>query len=195
VIGRGSFSECRRLLFLEFEMNSKLKLICPEAFSFTRLNRLIIPEGVETLAAYSFSNCGFLAFLKLEGRTNIEKLAFFNSPVMRVVIPNGMKLDYDFGCDCRIDSGDIDVNLLRFPARVQPEASMYNWIISLERYVHPVEIRNGPQGVITTMINRDTGEMVAVKTYPNILATREQADRVQEIFSREGVNLAEDLNK
>ena len=76
--GEAFYRSC--LKSVTFETGSRLNYISMYAFRDTLLTEVDLPEGVKTISAYSFGNCGHLTRIYIpDSYTNIADTAFFGS--------------------------------------------------------------------------------------------------------------------
>lgn len=76
-----------------FDIPSGVSIICKNAFEFTSLEKIIIPNGVKEIDDYAFYHCTKLKSVILpKGIIRIGRYAFANSNIDKAIIPNGVEI-------------------------------------------------------------------------------------------------------
>lgn len=88
-----SFINLTNIKSINFERNSELKFIDQSTFSYSSLERIVIPKTVKTIGKFAFSSCKKLKSVQFEEGselTLIEEHAFSYSSLERIVIPSNV---------------------------------------------------------------------------------------------------------
>jgi serine/threonine protein kinase len=185
-----------------FEKDSKLKRIDEEAFNSTGLKSVRIPATVEFIGEGCFCECKSLSGVIFEGNVEIGKDAFDECPVKDVKVPVGIKLNYPFAKDCRIEYVTVAVPKEQClqadkighqvrdatPIAKGMSPNISDWIIDLSQDYERIEDCDC-EGEIELFRHRKTGEEVAVKTLP--MKKGANLQRLQDSFLREVSSLIE----
>lgn len=89
-IGKYAFTECFKLTNVEFESDSKLKIIESAAFVFSRLKEISIPRNLKIIAHDAFSGVSLKKF-EIPYDSQLESTGaknFFNSEIVRLYFPS-----------------------------------------------------------------------------------------------------------
>jgi hypothetical protein len=182
-IGEGCFSHCDSLNEVIFESGCNLTRIEKSAFSFSGLKSIRIPSKVEFIVEGCFADCESLNEVIFEGEVKIGKGAFENSPVRLVKVPVGVKLNYSFDKDCRIEYVGKKV------VAETERRNISEWIIRLKEEYEEDQEWKSEGGQMKLFRNGKTGEEVAVKSL--VLKAGENEEKVQEDFIGEVSSLIE----
>lgn len=88
-IGRNSFSSCKHLRTINFQENSKIKLIDHETFFASSITKIIIPKEVTKINDKAFCNCRELKSVIFEEDSKlstIEYNAFYYTAIKCICI-------------------------------------------------------------------------------------------------------------
>jgi hypothetical protein len=168
--------------------DSKLKDIGGFAFLGSGLKSIEIPSTVEVIGKECFSWCTSLCEVRFHGKVGIEENAFLGCPLKCVRVPVGVKLDYNFGSECKIvedeipnptegNTSDAQIKMEKDSERVERYIS--DTILDLESDYERIE-RIGER--VEVYRHRITGECVVVKSFQIVKGTE---SKVQEGFMRE----------
>lgn len=115
VIGPFSFHGCEKFQSVEFQSNSKIRLIESMAFSFTLIKNIEIPSNVTKICDGAFYGCEKLHHVEIQHNSNlqiIEKDAFCDSVIDSMFFPSHLeKVDKDaFLCCHHLQIIELDEN-------------------------------------------------------------------------------------
>ncbi|MBQ9715098.1 MAG: leucine-rich repeat domain-containing protein [Clostridia bacterium] len=82
-IGEYAFYNCKKLA--DLTLQSGLKTIGRSAFSYCAFDTMTLPNGVEIINAFAFSDCSKLEYIVIpESVVTIDEFAFFNNPNLTI---------------------------------------------------------------------------------------------------------------
>lgn len=85
-----AFNNCKKLKKVEFENNSKLKIIGKSSFLFSSIEKVLIPSHVKQISESAFSFCNFLKKVEFAENSELQIIgenAFSQSQIKKILIP------------------------------------------------------------------------------------------------------------
>lgn len=105
-IDSSSIDDCTKIKRIEFEKNSKLKIINDFQFKKLNIKSIDITRNVLSIDNHAFSQCKNLKCVNFENNSklnSIKKYAFENSSLKSIVLPSSVSyIDKDAFFDCKI---------------------------------------------------------------------------------------------
>ena len=92
-----AFFNCYALTSVTFEEGSQLKNIGDSCFAGTPLSSIELPDSLETLGDNVFESTQFVEFELPSGLKHIGELLFARSTIERIILPEELPADTDFG--------------------------------------------------------------------------------------------------
>lgn len=83
----------KQLTKIEIPANSRLKKVCYDAFCFSSIENIILPNSIKTLSSGSFSYCQNLKSVVISEKAEnvtIQNYAFLNSSIESITFPSGL---------------------------------------------------------------------------------------------------------
>jgi predicted metal-binding protein len=135
IFGSSCFSDCKSLLSISFESNSRLTRIESSAFSKSSLQSIEIPRNVEIVGSSCFSFCKSLSSISFESNSRLtrsESSAFSSSSLESIEIPRNVEI---LGSSCFSDCKSI--SSISFESnsrllRIESSAFSYSSLKSIE---------------------------------------------------------------
>ncbi len=92
-IGSKAFAACENLAKVEIAEGTKLKAIPYSCFSATKIESMVIPEGIEEIEAQAFRKCAMLKSVQLPSSVKtIDRSAFADCPLLSPIVIDGKLL-------------------------------------------------------------------------------------------------------
>jgi serine/threonine protein kinase len=168
VISEGCFSGCQSVIEVVFASDSQLKEIGPKAFENSGLKSIQFPRTLEGIGESCFSECKSIHELRFLSSPSIAWNAFKGCPLKCVKVAKGVVLTYPFPSGCVIEG-------------LEKKREIADWVIDLAKDYEPVELI-GETGEVELWKHRESGEEIAVKSYPR---SPEAEEKIQDEFLQE----------